>query len=90
MKAAPLVAVFACDDRQLRGFSLQADGSNLPARPDGSQWVSVAAIPMTIGELEKYAVDPACVLVNLRERGYDVAAATAKILQFPAPHRSSA
>jgi len=90
MKAAPFLTVFACGDGQLRGFSLQADGSNLPPRPDGSHWVSVAAIPMTISELEKYAVDPACVLVNLRERGFDVAAATAKILPFPAPHRSSA
>jgi hypothetical protein len=90
MKAPATVTVFACDDRKLRGFSLQADGSNLPLRPDGSLWIFMASIPLTIIELENYTVEPASVLVNLRERGYDVGAATAKILQFPTPHRSSA
>lgn len=90
MKAHSHVTVFACRDPQLRGFSVHADGWNLPPRPEGSPWVPVATIPMTMIELEAYTVDPASVLLNLRQRGYDVGAATAKILHFPTPHRSSA
>jgi hypothetical protein len=90
VKAHPDVTVFACADRQLRGFSLKADGSNLPPPADGSLWVAIATVPMTLSELSKYARDAAAVLANLRERGQDIAAAAGKILAFPTPHRSSA
>jgi hypothetical protein len=45
---------------------------------------------MSFLELEKYTPDPAAVLAHLRQHGCHVAPATAKILKFPTPHRSSA
>ncbi len=90
MKPAATVTVFACADRKLRGFSLRPDGSDLPDPADGGRWIAVATIPIVVMELEKYTLNPASVLVNLRERGYDVAPATQKVLPLPTPHRSSA
>jgi hypothetical protein len=50
----------------------------------------VARVPLKLVEIEKYTSKPAAVLVNVAEHGFDVAPATAKILPFPTPHRSSA
>jgi hypothetical protein len=90
MQPSLAVTVFACADRNVRGFSFKADGSDLPARVDGGLWIAIASIPMSYVEIEKYTSEPAEVLANLRELGRHVAPATAKILQFPSPHRSSA
>ena len=89
MKPSLAVTVFACADRDLRGFSFKEDGSDLPPRADGGLWIAIASIPMNFVELEKYTSEPASVLANLRQHGSHVAPATAKILQFPTPHRSS-
>ena len=90
MKPSAVVTVFACADRDLRGFSFTPDGSDLPPRADGGLWIAIANIPLNVVELEKYTADPASVLENLQQHGAHVAPATAKILQFPTPHRSSA
>jgi len=90
MNQSPVVTVFACADRDQRGFSFKPDGSDLPPRADGGLWIAIASIPPNVVELEKYTSDPASVLANLQEHGSHVAPATAKILQFPTPHRSSA
>ena len=90
MKPTLAVTVFACADRDVRGFSFTEDGSDLPARADGGLWVAIASIPLSLVELEKYTSDPAAALANLQEHGAHVAPTTAKILPFPTPHRSSA
>jgi hypothetical protein len=90
MNETPAVNVFACVDRTLRGFSLTAGGADLPPCADGGLWVLVASVPLSLVELKKYTSKPAAVLANVAERGFDVQPATAKILPFPAPHRSSA
>jgi len=90
MQEVRAINVFACGDRTLRGFSLTADGSDLPPCANGGLWVLVASVPLSLVDLEKYTSEPAAVLVNVEERGFDVAPATAKILPFPTPHRSSA
>jgi hypothetical protein len=90
MKPSLAVTVFACADRDLRGFSFKHDGSDLPPRADGGLWIAIATIPMSFVELEKYTSDPATVLANLQEYGSHVAPTTAKILHFPTPHRGSA
>jgi len=90
MKPSLAVTVFACADCTLRGFSFSEDGSDLPPRADGGLWVAIATVPMSFLELEKYTSDPAAVLAHLKQHGCHVAPATAKILKFPTPHRSSA
>ena len=90
MNQSPVVTVFACADRDLRGFSFKQDGSDLPPRADGGLWIAIASIPPHVVELEKYTSDPGAVLASVEQRGFDVAPATAKILSFPAPHRWSA
>ena len=90
MKKTDIVSVFACGDRTLRGFSLKADGSDLPPRADGGLWVLVASVPLDLVELEKYTSEPAAVRLNIEARGFDIARATARILPFPTPHRRSA
>lgn len=89
MKQPIAVNVFACGDYNLHGFSLQADGSDLPPRTDGL-WVLVASVPLNLIELEKYTSEPAAVRTNVEARGFDVARAATKILPFPTPHRWSA
>lgn len=90
MQTLPTVTVFACGDRDLRGFSLKADGSDLPPPVDGSLWVSIGSVPLSLVDLAPFTPDAASVLGNVRDRGFDVAPTGAKILQFPAPHRHSA
>jgi hypothetical protein len=90
MKQSHVVTVFACADRNLRGFSFREDGADLPPRVDGGLWIAIASVPTSFFELEKYTSDPAAVLRNLQQHGCHVAPATAKILPFPTPHRSSA
>jgi len=90
MQPSLAVTVFACADRNLRGFSFKEDGSDLPPRVDGGLWIAIASVPMSFIELEKYTSEPAAVLRNLQAHGCHVAPATAKILPFPTPHRSSA
>ena len=90
MKPSRAVTVFACADRDLRGFSFKHDGSDLPPCADSGLWLAIATIPLRFVELEKYTSDPASVLANLQEHGSDIAPTTAKILHFPTPHRSSA
>jgi hypothetical protein len=90
MQETCAVNVFACGVRPLRGFSLTADGSDLPPCANGGFWVLVASVPLNLDALEKYTSEPAAVLVNVEARGFDVAPTTAKILPFPTPHRSSA
>jgi hypothetical protein len=89
MKPCLAVTVFACADRDLRGFSFKADGSDLPPRADGGLWVAIGNVPMSFVELEKYTSDPGAVLANLQQHGSHVGPATAKILPFPIPHRNS-
>jgi len=44
MQPSLAVTVFACADRNVRGFSFKADGSDLPARVDGGLWIAIASI----------------------------------------------
>ena len=90
MPSIPTVSVFACGDRDWRGFSLTADGADLPPPVDGSLWVSIATVPLSLVDLAVFTPDAASVLGNVRDRGFDVAPTSAKILRFPTPHRHSA
>ncbi len=69
MKPSRAVTVFACADRDLRGFSFKHDGSDLPPCADSGLWLAIATIPLRFVELEKYTSDPASVLANLQEHG---------------------
>ena len=89
MEQAAAVYVFRSSDDEIWGFSLTADGSNLPAPPAGVRWVQKDVTSLTAKALGEYLPSPHAATANLIMRGYHLHRTSAHVIPFPAPHRSS-
>ena len=89
MEHPSAVYVFRSSDDEIWGFSLIADGSNLPAAPNGVTWIQKDVTSLTAMALGEYLPDPHAATANLIMRGYHLYLSSAQIVRFPAPHRNS-
>jgi hypothetical protein len=84
------VYVFISGNPDVRGFSLERWGQNLPRLPDNSGWLPIAVASLTLANLERHALDPAIALLNLNTRGYHIARVSAEPTPFPHAFREIA
>ncbi len=78
------IYVFDCGCPEYLGFSIEKDGSNLPAcLIPLHKWTRVKEIPFDPDAISSLFVEPAIAIENLKTRGYHLAKQSADNLSFP-------
>ena len=72
MSSIPIAYVFTCG-ADVFGFSVEVDGSNLPALTNGQRWIPLGIALNSPSEFAEFTADPRTALINLRARGYHFA-----------------